>query len=598
MLRRFRFRLADRLQHPLLKLLVIDWRFSCLVLLMMVTIALAIALPAKIWKRTPADFTPLVRISALDFVQASALSRSARKAEMRRDYEQALQSWSVALANDPCDPTIAANYIKALLRSKRRDDAQRALQIAGWLCRFSSNPTSHQLLIAAADRNEHWDLVLDASRNVLESKSASSDVNSSVLKALFRTGRYREAKKFLERTPQSEFASSHRDLYYEAVGCILNPRAETTRCVMLNETLQSGLREVEAHEIYLITCAEKLDLAGFQTTLASLKEITDQTLALDVLHVQLLLKLGRWREARDVTALFRAPRSALETFEIAEALVVVGDQAGAIEFLGGFCSEFQDSTRPLVFYARLLVKQPDLHKLRAFKSEIHKHQFSPTSAALAAGITCFLNPDPTNLSVFQSAVDHLPRDRSSSEVHYFSSEVLVQLNRPDMACEVLSRIEPGHLQDPEFYFKLFAAAEANRDAALMRRVAERSYQLAPEDPRAAGNYGAMLAMCGEQPDRAVALSAACLRVNPESVPAKINYAAALINSELFGSADLVLRDINESDLAGTALNQLRFIQLKRAVKIGDDGEVRRLAALLDKSILYSVQIDWLAENSI
>ena len=105
-------------------------------------------------------------------------------------------------------------------------------------------------------------------------------------------------------------------------------------------------------------------------------------------------------------------------------------------------------------------------------------------------------------------------------------------------------------------------------------------------------------MCEEQPDRAIALSAACLKVNPESIAAKINHAAALINSELFGSADLILREIDESSLTRAALNQLRFIKLKRAVKIGDEGETRRLAALIDKSVLYSVQLRWLAENRI
>src|SRR5688572_14539443 len=110
MFRRFRFRLADRLQHPLLKLLIIDWRFSSLLLLLCVTLAAVVALPAKIFTRTPPGFTPVVQISALDLIQATALSRSARRAELRREHAQALQSWSVALANDPCDPAIASAY--------------------------------------------------------------------------------------------------------------------------------------------------------------------------------------------------------------------------------------------------------------------------------------------------------------------------------------------------------------------------------------------------------------------------------------------------------------------------------------------------------
>lgn len=598
MLRRLRFQLANRLQHPLLKLLVLDWRFSCLLLLLMPTIVFAVTLPVKIWKRSPPGFTPEVTISALDFIQASALSRSARTAEKQGDFAQALQAWSLALANDPCDRTIAANYIRALLRSKSSGDAQHALQIAGWLRGFSPDPTAHQLFIAAADRNEHWELVLAASHGALKPDDMFSEVHGSVLKALFRTGRFREAKDFLDRYPQSHSPASSRNLYSEALDCILAPTAEASDCVMLNANLQAGLRHTEAHEIYLITCAEKLDLPEFQETLGSLKEITSQTVALDVLHVRLLLALGRWREARHITSLLPAPRSALEAFEIASAFVSVGDREGALDFLRGFASEFQDSSTHLILYARLLLKEADRQELRALKGEIQKHHPSPILAVLAAGITCLLDPAQAHLNALTSAVNRLSPDPSGAKAWYFSAEALLQANRPDLACDVLTRIEPQHLQNSEFYFNLFAAAEANKDAVLMRRVAERSYQLAPGDVRAAANYGAMLSMCEEQPEEALALSAAFLTANPESTSARINHAAALINAERIGPADLVLRKIDESGLTSAALNQLRFIKLKRAVKLGNQGEIRRLTPLIDKSVLYSVQIRWLVENRI
>ena len=76
----------------------------------------------------------------------------------------AISSWDLALANDPGNEEIAIDYVEGLLRSRELRNGARALQVAGWLRTLHPTPQADQLLIAAADRNQVYDLVLEINR--------------------------------------------------------------------------------------------------------------------------------------------------------------------------------------------------------------------------------------------------------------------------------------------------------------------------------------------------------------------------------------------------------------------------------------------------
>ena len=595
MLRRFKLRLAIRFEHPLVRLLILDWRFTCLLVLLMILVSFGVALPLRIWQRTPPSFTPEIRISALDFIQARALAASARKAEEGQDLRRAIRTWELALANDPCDPQIAAGYINALLRSNKPPDLQRGLQVALWRQSISPDTASRQLVIIAADRNEEWDLVQEMYL-LLKPGEFSLETQPCILKALFRRGRYPEAKRFLNNLLPIATADLTLALYREALDCVLNPRSAAGDCGRLRERLRPDLHDVGAHELFLLTCAEKRDLAAFQDALTGLKQLTGHTLPFDILHVKLLLESGRRAEARNAAARLRAPKTGAEAADIAETLLTVGNRKGAGTFLAGYSFEFDDFSRPSALYARLLLQQGMKRELRGLRRRLQGRASSPASQLLVSGIELYLNHSPAAGEALVNALNEL--DASSADLFHFAAETLLAAGRPEDAYQALRRIEGRHGNDLRFYAKLFVTAEACKDAARMRRIAERSYQLAPTDARAAANYAAMLVMCDEQNARAIELTASCLKADPSSAAAKVNYAGALINAASFGAADLILREIDESALSNAARNQLRFIRLKRAVKLRDASEIARIAPLLDKSTLYSVQVGWLTANSI
>ncbi len=593
MLRRFTFSLALRFEHPLLRLLILDWRVSFLLLLVVASVSFVLILPLKLWKRTPKGFNPEIRVSTLDLIQARSLARSARTSEKNGNLQGAIQAWALALANDPGDFAVAGNYVEILLRNGKQQDLQKGLQIALWARELFQTAEADHLVILASERNQAWDLVHQAAERV-EISESPLEVRMCVLKALFRSGRYREASEFLKTRISSD---SRAELYRDALDCILTPSAVIPECQKLRQSLRVGSDKVEAIELYLTASAEKRDLSEFESAFKLLRQMTDRTLAFELLHLRLLLDLGRWSEARDVVNRFRAPASARDTVEIARALIQVGDRTGATGFLHGYRLEFNDSAKHRTLYARLLLDQGAVSELENFRKELHGRPWDTAEKVLVHGIACLPDPSSANINAL-NAVLRGASDPFYDDSWYFAAAVLVKVGQPQVAWSLLKSREGHHPGDPEFYGNLFAVAEGTKDARLMQEAAERCYQLTPNDPRVIANYAAILVMYEEQLNQAVALSALCLKANPSSDAAKINYAAALINSESFAAADLILRSVDESNLSIAARNQLRFIKLKRAAKMGDASEMNRLSALLDKSSLYSVQLSWLSNNKI
>src|SRR5687767_1892655 len=65
--------------------------FAALLFLPLMTLFLL-----KVWRVTPADFQPVVKISGLDLVQASSLRRTAVKLAALGRFDEAAQSWRIA----------------------------------------------------------------------------------------------------------------------------------------------------------------------------------------------------------------------------------------------------------------------------------------------------------------------------------------------------------------------------------------------------------------------------------------------------------------------------------------------------------------------
>lgn len=585
-------RLLMGLDHPLLTLLVVDWRFALAILVLAATLLIGGTLPLKLWNRAPSGFGTEVRVSSLDLLQARSLARSARRAESRGDAEAAIRSWAAALSNDPCNDEIGIHYLKALLRSGGKDHSTKALQIALWFHGFSTNSEIRSLSIAAAEQNKNWFHVLRFADGQRSGERGSDSIALARVKGLFWTGNYQAAYVVASRKAAS--LAPAFQLYRDALTALVAPESDRYAA---RERLEGWLKKlqptVEELEVFLTVSYELHDLSSFEAALETLRRRTDRTLACELLLVRLLSDFGLPGRARDMAARLPPPTSGYESYRTAETLLKLGQRSGAILTLRQHLDDFFDSFAPWLLYAQLLIEDRDQQGLREIVSRLQR-SVSPLDAFTAA-IKLHLDPSESALRNLNSCLAQMARDQNDS-ILLFTAQSFISAGYAHRGLEVLLSLEPNHRSDVTFYDRLFAAAEAARDADAMRHASERRYQLAPRDPISIANHAAMLAMFDEQPETAAELSARLAEVEPASAAAKINQAAALICGEKFGSADLILRQIDETGIPPKARTQLGFIKLKRAVKLGLHSEARALLARLDRNALYSRQVEWLTKQ--
>src|SRR2546426_5575062 len=70
----------------------------------------------RIWTVSPRGFTPIIKVSVLELLQARSLKRSALRAMSGNRYEDALSSWRISVANNPAEPELLRGYLKTILK--------------------------------------------------------------------------------------------------------------------------------------------------------------------------------------------------------------------------------------------------------------------------------------------------------------------------------------------------------------------------------------------------------------------------------------------------------------------------------------------------
>ena len=79
----------------------------------------------RLWTVTPQHIDPPTRISVLDFIQASALRRSAERAMEKSRLEEASHAWRSSIANHPAQLDALRAYLQFLGKSQGSHEEMR-----------------------------------------------------------------------------------------------------------------------------------------------------------------------------------------------------------------------------------------------------------------------------------------------------------------------------------------------------------------------------------------------------------------------------------------------------------------------------------------
>ena len=556
----FKLDLANRFVYfPLVRLLIFSFWFRLIFAgFFLFLVFLALFLP-RIWRTTPSGFLPVIRISGLDMAQAWSLRRSALRSMKDGDVVQAGYAWQAAMARNPGDPELVRGALRYVLELEQPGPQQPGPVIgqAFWLLRLSqTNAADVELVTRAFEKFQLYDLLLGL-LGPKEDQLTEAE-KAAYLKALFRSGQMDSFASRWEQLKAPSLAAPDLELYYDAYLAGWGPPASAGEARRrLEAALANPDRAVLANRLRLFVCARVNDAENYLVSLQRLEQAQSDTLLEHVVYWQLLTVLGRQTEARTLLRAFpRPPGSPTEALRLAEIQVALGLREEARQFLEECAARFGNAQEIWVRRAALLQEDQRWEDLREMALQLRQH---PKMRDVLAGYSYYLegcaelglDRRAVADTVFRKVARHPVENRALA---LSTARSLLKLGYPAVARDLLLPLEHNFAERADYWLDLLGAAYQLKEPGLMAAAASAAYRLQPGNVACANNYAASLVVNRDHPEEAVTLTMQILVRFPDSNPAKLNHALALLLNQRNAEAETILKSIDPEKLSGQEVN--------------------------------------------
>ena len=627
---------------PLLRLMAQSRPFLLVVL---AAFGIAIAGPLmllKIWRVTPPDFKPLVRVSLLDRIQAWSLARSARAAEARGDFENANQAWRAAAANVPVDYEALRGGLLVIPRlPKPTDYASTALAMGSWMIRLGhTNATDLELVASVWNRCQLYERTAAISTAVPSVHSAALDRLLAI--ALFQSGRYAAFQKLLSANSAlatavnqatnptaADAALKDSDVEFRAISlaylAIWGPTDQRDKALkLLQEMGQNPKSETLAYEMEMTVFLQLKDLGGMRQAFEHLQAngrvgIWHLTAYWTLLYIE-----GKKDEA---VALAKeanpVPKTDNDVMRLVSTFTLLGMFDEAEQLCRRYFSDPPWVQEGALMRSDLLMRMRRWDDLRLLAYQIRRY---PDVESALGGFSSFIEGmaewaqgyTDNAERAFQKAVDaRFPDPRLAIQVAKslldikeakYAEPILVahwkQLDNEPVFLNLLVQCA-YYLHKSEFGKSESANSgpandQENKGLTLMD-VVTKLYQLSPKDPEkdpvSMNNYAATLLLYRKRPEEAISLTLQLLQKYPNSLDIQLNHATALTMNDRLDDAEKLLIRIPTDRMDAATLAQYHLTMFELRLKQGRIEEARSELRAIDTSQLYPVQVAWLEETS-
>jgi predicted Zn-dependent protease len=519
----------------------------------------------KVWRVTPADFQPVVKVSGLDLVQASSLRRAAIQHAALGRFEEAFQSWRIAVANNPGNPELIRGSLRHLMqRMDSRKYSQIVMGYSSWLLRLTQTNVADLELTAKAFETYRLNDMLVYTLAPLESQ-LTPPLHAAYLKALFNRGEISQFANRWERLQKHgvKFSDPELDVYHAAYLAGWGPHLEIAEAKhRLEQAKQNAAQRTVAHRLQLKVSEQLVQVDTYQESLEVLQDQRLDTLTDQVGLWQLLAMSGRKAEAvRLLREHVRPPASGEEAVVLAKAHFDLGFPDEAREVLKRYAPEFTDSETVWLSYANLLIQQQHWEDL--FQEAIQlRHEAHPLRDRLN-GFSYYLQgiaeAHRNRRENAREAFQKLRQAKIRNKLWELSAaETIERLGFSDIARELLLDIQKDVPNTPDYWLLLAKTAYEAKDPNLLVTAMSSAYKLRPDDYLVMNNYAAALLSTREQPEQALQLTSRVLQRTPDLPASRINHGLALLQNQKFSEAEALLKTLDPNELRDQDLTYFHF----------------------------------------
>jgi tetratricopeptide (TPR) repeat protein len=566
--------------------------FALVFLLLLVFLGLFIP---PIWRQTPADFNPVVKVSGLDLWQARSLRKTALEQGASGRVAEAMHSWQAAIGNNPADIRILREGLGFVVSQKSppKEFLEFTVNHAFWLLRLGgTNTADAELTLNLMTRYEMQDYVVRVGEN-LEDRLADNSLGL-LLRSYFQMGRVRNFAKLWDKHPETFSRDAELQVYRNAWLANWGPAA----------TLQAGREALKAAQAdpKLRSLANRLQLqvsnamrdeATYGQVLRLMEEDHDATLVDHARHWTLINALGRREEARDLARNYPAvPRSPMEVRVLVTTLSSLGLTELSVSILDQQLKTYGFDADLWLTQANNLVTQKQWAELRTLAFSIRNEvglqggldAYSQYLEALAE-----MNLDRPEAA--RAAADRLAKSAGTTpELMRYMATQMRGMGFADVSLVLLRGIEAQFKGDSLYWFDRTVAASLANNVDEILPSAEKAFAINPADPSILNNYAAALILTRTRPSEAVQLTFSVVTARPGDTGAELNHVLALLQNDRFEQAADNLRKMNtlSLNLSETALYHLAWFEYAMGKK--DWHQARVSYGKIDTRRLLGLQV--------
>ncbi|HNQ90442.1 MAG TPA: tetratricopeptide repeat protein [Verrucomicrobiota bacterium] len=580
-----------------------DRRFRWVIILAAL-VALAITLCLlRIWRVTPPDFKPPVRINVLDLFQSRSLLRTAREHLRKRQYTEAVHTWAMAVSNDPGNTPLLREYLGLLAEyGDPRVEARQAIRHTNWLLMLTrTNLADLELTSSLLQRYRLDDLVLQKLEAIETPLSPALQVIKAKSTLLMGDAMaFAQQQAALLNLPEAaadpEFAlcqDAFRAGWTEGTTAVdaqsrLDQAKENPNLMLL------------AHRLQLVISHHRREPAAYGKALEALDQRSASRLSDHLLFCQLLRTIGERETAiQHLHAHAFAPRSADETVLLARCYYELGLPDEARTVLQRFAPEFAEADNLWLTYANLLIDQKRWNDLADLGVRLHTTLWRAHFDFVAFGhyIEGYALQRLGRESQALQAFDRLsPIPVTSVLLGAKIAAGLEELGHTDRAQRVLASLRQHAEHDPDYWHLVARTAYRLRDTSLLVYATGALLRLRPDHPAALQDHAAALLTSRTLPSEAIRYTFLLLEQQPDLLGARLNHAAALAQNQRLTEARKMLETIDPASL--NAAHRNAWLQVWFEIHFQERDYPHALATekLIDRHALFPVETRWLDDS--
>lgn len=576
-----------------------------IIIALLPVVGLAVILP--LFRTTPPDFDPPIRISLVNYFQANALANSGKEYEEKEQWEDAERAWTLAFGTNPGQKDFLRKTLSLIgKKDVTPQSGQKSEALSRWLLRLSStNHTDLELVLKTLERNRRYGEIGRLANNEnIEIIGASLKI---YLRSLFHSTQYQE---FLDlwNEHKDEFENDPlMQLYFFGVGCVLNGKPDDYEAFARARAALDPDLENFHHSLQIALRAH--GRAGREDVcrgiLSDLVSREKATLLDHLCYWQVLIGKNSTEGIEDYYRNSAPPVTETEVMILLQTLyradlkeVAAHAAEKALTDLGS-----EATSKLYLTFGNLLAANKDWQRLNELKQDIDDKGF--IKERIGPDAIYWETLTALNLGKVEKAVelsDEIVKEASSiSHKRRFTLALkFLILGQTQHATELVKKADElvkgldGKKQEIRYYWQMrIESTTKSKGSGDLVEVAKAAYESDPEHIPHLNNYVVALIINRSQPELALELSRKVLDKIPNATAFRLNHAHALCLNSMWDDVSNVISEIQKDDIKNPIVaNDYALVKFRMAVGSGDNEEITRLYDELDMKYFAPKTIEW------